>query len=518
MTRQTITRLVFARYRLQWAKVRGSALHSSLFLAAQGLLLLLVLITASSGLAGAAVAVRLGRAEFVARTILGAVFLNALVASVLLGLGMSQAFSDAVLRRYPLSRAERFVTRQLLALFEPLWLFTVAVYLGAAVGFWAMGAAPLWRTLPAALLLVAANYLLARLLVTIIDRWMAIPAGQVILFALFNLLALSPTIVRSLDRTSEMREHLALMFTATPPFSAAAMMGGGGVAWHLALLAGWIVLLGGALVLVESRPASSQSREGAVETSNGLCDRVASRLPVLHPALVSKTLRHFLRNPRVRMNLPVGIVVGAFLLRPGGPADATAGVIGPLLMTAFIGSLSTLEFDINLFGYESSGVRRLLLAPASMAAVLRAVSITSLLFGLAYSLLAILVWSVLFPVFADARILTLTVCSALSGSFVLRGVGLWTTVLLPRRADYGVVFRTQGGAGIYVVMATIFAFWLAIRSAAPGVESGTIIRYWRTAPIVALLCMGLYFVCLYGAGRPLTAQRERVLSVIERRS
>ena len=67
-------------------------------------------------------------------------------------------------------------------------------------------------------------------------------------------------------------------------------------------------------------------------------------------------------------------------------------------------------------------------------------------------------------------------------------------------------------------MATIFAFWLAIRSAAPGVESGAIIRYWRTAPIVALLCMGFYLVCLYGAGRLLTARRERVLSVIERRS
>ena len=270
-------------------------------------------------------AVGLGRAESVARTILGAVFLNALVASVLLGFGMSQLFSDAVLRRYPLSRVERFVTRQLLALFEPLWLLTLALYLGAAIGFWTMGAAPLWRTLPAALLLIAANYLLARLLVTLIDRWMAIPAGQVILFALFNLLALSPTIVRSLDRTSEVRERLALMFTATPPFSAAAMMGGGGVAWHVALLAGWIVLLGGALVLVESRPASSRSREGAVETSNGVCDRVASRLPALHPALVSKTLRYFLRNPRVRMNLPMGIVVGAFLLRPGGPADPTAG-------------------------------------------------------------------------------------------------------------------------------------------------------------------------------------------------
>ena len=193
-------------------------------------------------------------------------------------------------------------------------------------------------------------------------------------------------------------------------------------------------------------------------------------------------------------------------------------MIGPLLITAFIGSLSTLEFDTNLFGYESSGVRRLLLAPASMAAVLHAVSITSLLFGFAYSLLAILVWSMMFPVFADARILTLTVCSALSGLFVLRGVGLWTTVLLPRAADHGAVFRNQAGSGIYVVMATIFAFWLAIRSAAPGVESGTIIRYWRTAPIVALLCMGLYLVCLYGAGRLLTAQRERVLSVIERRS
>ena len=394
-------------------------------------------------MAGAAVAVRLGRAESVARTILGVAFLNALVASVLLGLGMSQLFSDAVLRRYPLSRVERFVTRQLLALFEPLWLLTLALYLGAAIGFWTMGAAPLWRTLPAALLLIAANYLLARLLVTLIDRWMAIPAGQAILFVLFNLLALSPTVVRSLDRTSEMREHLALMFTATPPFSAAAVMGGGGVPWHLALLAGWIVLLGSALVLVESRPVSSRSREGAVEASNGVCDRVASCLPALHPALVSKTLRYFLRNPRVRMNLLMGLVVGAFLLRRGGPADATAAVIGPLLITAFTGSLPTLEFDTNLFGYESSGVRRLLLAPASMAAVLRAVSITSLLFGLAYTLLAIVVWSLMFPVFADARILTLTVSSALSGLLVLRGVGLWTTVLLPRAADYGAIFATR---------------------------------------------------------------------------
>jgi hypothetical protein len=66
-------------------------------------------------------AVRLCRAVF------------ALFAAVLLGLGTNPTFSDAAVRRYPLSSFQRLGARHLVGLLEPLWILVLALDLGLLI-------------------------------------------------------------------------------------------------------------------------------------------------------------------------------------------------------------------------------------------------------------------------------------------------------------------------------------------------------------------------------------------------
>src|SRR5437870_3775542 len=122
------------------------------------------------GIGAAMVAVRTGKAELVAQAVLGGLFIQAIIATNIMGFGMSAVFSDTELRRYPLSALDRRVTRHLSSLLDPFWFLVLALGLGLAIGLYAMGPGNLALGLAAVLLLFAANYLLARIIAVLVDR------------------------------------------------------------------------------------------------------------------------------------------------------------------------------------------------------------------------------------------------------------------------------------------------------------------------------------------------------------
>jgi hypothetical protein len=219
------------------------------------------------------------------------------------------------------------------------------------------------------------------------------------------------------------------------------------------------------------------------------------------------------------MNLLIGLVFGTFLAMGGtGAASGRPAVMATLIVAAFIGIFPTLEFDINIFGYERHGMRRLLLLPVPSSVLLRSVALASLLFGLAYAVVAIAAGSVFLAALGDPRFVVILLCVALSGLLVLKGVAIWTSVLLPRASEYGVVFRNQSGLGVYVVMAAGAIVAAAIASAGPWIRSGAMLASWWAAPAVPLLCAVWYFMCLTLGGRTFERRRERILAAVDRRS
>ncbi len=85
---------------------------------------------------------------------------------------------------------------QAMRLFEPLWIITTAAYAASALAFWLFGLAPVWRAVPAVLLLLAAGYLATRLVLALIERATASASGQFALLLPFNVFMLGPMLFR----------------------------------------------------------------------------------------------------------------------------------------------------------------------------------------------------------------------------------------------------------------------------------------------------------------------------------
>src|SRR5689334_22314183 len=101
MNPQLILSMVGLRYRLLWAQTRTRNGRIALFLCGYMLAILILLLVTAGGYSAAMVAVRSGKAEFVAQAVLGGLFLNALMISVVTGFGINMAFTETALRRLP---------------------------------------------------------------------------------------------------------------------------------------------------------------------------------------------------------------------------------------------------------------------------------------------------------------------------------------------------------------------------------------------------------------------------------
>ena len=101
--------LVRLRYKLMWANTRSRSGKIPLFVIGYLLFTMVAALVALGGVGAGIVAIRTGKAEAMAEVVLSGLFINALMATILLGFGMSAVFSEAELLRYPLRERERFV-------------------------------------------------------------------------------------------------------------------------------------------------------------------------------------------------------------------------------------------------------------------------------------------------------------------------------------------------------------------------------------------------------------------------
>ena len=194
-----LVHLLGLRYRLLWAQARSGAGKAAFVALGVLLVCLVAAVLALGGLGAAVAAVRLGKGESIAGVMLSAFFMFALFGALILGAGINPAFSDAALRRYPLSRLDRAGARELTAFLEPVWLFVLAIDLGEAVGFHAFwGASSLWLAVLAAFLLAVTNFLLARI-VSVLADWVASRrVGPLLLARLFSLGIAAPPMFHNL--------------------------------------------------------------------------------------------------------------------------------------------------------------------------------------------------------------------------------------------------------------------------------------------------------------------------------
>jgi hypothetical protein len=523
MNPQLIAELVRLRYKLLWARTRSRNGRIALFIVGYLLFVLLAILLSAGGLGAAVVAVRSGQAEKVAQIVLGSLFLQALLGTVIMGFGMDATFSDLELRRYPVGALERRLTRHLIGIVDPFWFLVLALELGLAVGLYVMGAASFWMGLIAVLLLFLCNYLFARVFGALVDRMMQNKAGSA--FMLIFIFAFSfgaGQVPLYLKHHPDAAASLVRVLAYTPPLGAAAAMVGspGKVVFGLAIIFCWMLGLVAALVALERRPAQRQKLETTAMNFSSPFDRPAAWFGPEDAPLVAHWLRYYVRNNRFRtitlISLPlVGFLTYNFSRPKVGMGDVFLVALG----TFGIVSFGTSRFAVNQFGYVGGGFRRFFLLPSDPAATLRAGSYASMLLGIPLIPVALLGWIVLAPVPFDARKVFMLLCSATAGMFLYHALGLWSSIYGPRRGNYNASLGNDLSLFGNLIMIGGMIFFLSaphlLKALNPALVSPDY-WWWAVAPVLAAALF--YKISLRAAGRAFTERREQLMAVVEGRA
>ncbi len=519
--------LIGLRYKLLWARTRTRNGRIALFVAGYLLFVLAAILLAAGGLGAGVAAVRSGKAQAVAQIVLGSLFLQALLGTVIMGFGMNAAFSDFELRRYPVGARERRLARHLIGIVDPYWFLVLALELGLAVGLYLFGSASLGLGVAAVLLLFVCNYLLARVFGLWIDRILETRMGSAAMLLLIIAgSAGAGQIPLLLTRRPALAEKFLRVLAWTPPFGAAAAMteSGAPVARGLAVIIGWMSALGALLAALERRPPARRRAETAAMKFESFFDRVAAWFAAEDAPMVAFWLRFVARNNRFRAVMLISLPLVAFFTYNFGRGKA--GLEGGYFVAAMgafgIVSFPTSRFAVNQFGYLGGGFRRFLLLPADPAAALRTGSHAALLLSAPLIPLAALGWALITPragIPFDPRMVLMLLASATTGLFLFHGLGLWVSIYNPRRGNY---FANLGNdlslAGNIVIIGgvlTAIALPQLLRAFAPKLLSPD---SWWTALLWTAAAMGFYRASLAVTCGAFLRRREELMAVVEGRT
>lgn len=512
--------LIRLRYKLLWAKTRTRNGKIALFFIGYLLLVLVIAVLAAGGFGAAAIAVRSGKAELITRIVLTSLFAQALLSTVLMGFGMSAIFSDLELRRYPVSAADRLLVRHLIGIIDPFWLLTFALEFGLVIGLYALGAASFWAGLAAILLLLPANYLLARLVETWIDRLMQGPGGSTAVLIGILCLSFSGMVIPPLlKQFPGLGPAVVDALSWTPPFGAAAAMTRGAFS-GFGIEIVWLIGLATALVALERRPPQRRAVETTAISFDSAYDRAAASLGFRHTPLVGWWLRFYARNARFKAMIVITIPMVALLTFNFGGRKNGIGLFAAALGTFPIATfLATSRFMVNQFGYLGGGYRRCFLLPVEPAVVLRTGSYASMLLSSLFIPLGVVAWTVFAPVAFDGRQLFMLTASAVTGLFVFHALGLWTTLYGPRRGNYNQSLGNDLSLlGNIVLVGGVIGCMFSpplLKKAAPAIFDPANWWMWIGPPAVAVC---FYAASLRAASGLLRPKRERLMAVVEGRA
>ncbi len=522
--------LIRLRYKLMWAKTRSRNGKIALFVVGYLFLILILILLAAGGLGAAILAVRSGKAELVAQAVLGALYVEAVFASVMLGFGMGAVFTDGELRRYPLTLRERRITRHLIGIADPFWFLVLALELGLGIGLCVLGDFNIALVAAAILLLFLSNYLLARVISLAIERVASRKSGSAVLMVLVMCLAFLPGLLApALAKNKSNMAELLSVLRWTPPFGAAAAMTqpGSAALSGLALVAVWLLGFAALLAYMEQRPPRTQAVQGGALQWDSAFDQVGAFFGPRNGPLVAFWLRFYVRNNRFRalygLSLPL-VAFLAFNFRNGFDKHARSAPVDPNhLFIAALGAIFTVSFfgvsrfAVNQYGYAGGAFRRFFLLPTDPAASMRAGSYASMLVGSALIPVALLLWIPFGGPF-DARKLVMLACSAITGLFLMNGAGLWVTLCNPRKGSYtaamGNDMSLMGNIVVIVgMLGALFTPQILARVLPAAVSPA---NWWDMLPLAGAAFL-FYVVSLRATTTLFTSKREDLLAVVEGR-
>jgi hypothetical protein len=522
---ELIGTLIRLRYKLLWANTRTRNGKIAVFFAGYLLLVMVLALLGAGGTGVGMMAIRSGHGTELAGALLSGIFAQGLLASVILGFGMTTIFSETELRRFPLRATERRVTRHFIGIADPFWILFFILDLGIAFGLYLFGAGGFWYGFAAVLLLFVCNYIAARVLALLVQRLTSQKFGSMIMLAMVICFGMVPALLQPVFKKNPVIfETLKRIWQTTPPAAAGVAMThlDFSALQALGLIALWTAALLALLVAIERMPQKAAVVHDTKVVWEDRMDRLGSVFGPKVGPLVAHWLRFYFRNNRFRTIYPLALPLAAFLMffftrqtearhSPfGGPLPVALAVFG------IIGFIGTGQFAVNQFGYVGGGFRRFLLLPTDPAAAFRAGSYTFVSLSGALIVPAAVLWVLFGPIRSTPPLLAMLVGCSLMSLFLFHGVALWTSILGARRGTFKQALGNDLSlAGNVVVLGSTMSWLFLPRLLIHGEAADLIRSYWWITPLLAVAAIVFYAASLRFTTALFLTRRESLMALME---
>lgn len=428
------------RYRLLWARARD-ARYRTAFLSGGALWLLLAAYLVVTASTAAYAAVRVAQSITVVTIILTVVFSAAIAATITIGAGTRRAFSDRMLRRFPITARRRLLVVHATGLVEPFWLAVILLVSAFAAALVAAGACGSGYAALGALLFLLCTYTAAMVAGGLADRVLASPRASAAAAMLVLLAAVTLPYVARRDPAKTTAAAGAIGRVMPAGIAARVMTGTtvAGVAWDALALLAWFGLLtqaAASLAAAERRPAGAR---GPVARSRAI-DALGACVVGPMSAIATKVALYHLRSLRLRVSLALVPVVAGFVA--SGASHSTDRFFVTLATFFLAGTIGNPIFVFNQFAFDGSGVRRYRRWPVPFRTALRAGSAVGVAAGLVFVPLALAAVMVVSPDLSATALATLF-GAGIAGTAIFHAAGVVTSVAWPGASRFDRVRGTQ---------------------------------------------------------------------------
>ena len=244
-------------------------------------------------------------------------------------------------------------------------------------------------------------------------------------------------------------------------------------------------------------------------------------------AIIEKEMRYVVRNAQARLMvfMPLILIVLRVVntsrlqseVSPGNSAFgsqiliyaegliSTAGVLYVFLILTGI--------SCNLFAFEESGMRTLILSPTPRAKILVGKNIAVTIMALIFSIALLLVNELIF------RDLTLHALLFAALSFVIFAgliavIGNGLSIRFPKRMKFGKRMNVSGATGLLLIPIIILLALPPLAAAAAGFITRSWLVEYATLALFAVLAVGAYFLLIGTQGEALQRREVEILEAI----
>ena len=471
-------------------------------------------------------------AEFIFFSMFGLIYL--MWATVPLSIGGSKQFDAGKLLMYPITLRKLFAVDFISELTTLHSVFAIpavtAVCIGVAFGTGNMAAA-LLTAVPAILFGVALSKWLSTTIGSLLRRKRA--RGETIVALIGAVAGLSAAVAGQVAPMLFKHAESFRSLRWTPPGAAAFLLVGAEndiAAYALAFIT--LSAYGVALILATYWIArrAALGIEGRRRQKTVVADAGTGysgwQLPLVSAelsAVVEKELRYATRNAQVRMMalMPLILIVirvvnaqrlgdeqavppGIFLTYGSGLL-AAGGVLYVFLILAGL--------SCNQFAFEEGGMRTLVLSPIDRRKILLGKNIAITVLALVFATILLTLNTIVFRDLDGPKLLfiglSFVIFAALSST-----MGNWLSIRFPKRMRFGKRLNVSGVAGLLLIPMIVVLSTPPLLATLVGILTRSLVYEYVALLVLAVLCVGFYFLMLNFQGRSLQKREIEILEAV----